>query len=116
MTPFGKTVAVELRSAMVPLETASIVDYGYLDATIRALLNNALFYVVPTPCIDAARARAGDRARALADTIRTVGVKPQGISLEVDVARSEAVEAFQDLIEAIADAEPTVTARCLGIA
>lgn len=116
MTPFGKSVATELRSALVPVETASIVDYYYLGRTIRALLHNALFYVVSTPSIEAARTRALDEARALAATIHEVGVRTQGISLAVDQARSEAVVAMEHLVDAVADAQPTMTARCLGIA
>ena len=116
MTPFGKTIATELRSAVVPLETVSIVDYRYLDATVRALLKNALFYVVPTPAIDAARRRALEQAHVLAEAIHAVGVQTQGISLDVDQARADAIVAMQDLADAVADAEPTVTARCLGIA
>ena len=116
MTPFGKTVATELRSAVVPLETVSIVDYRYLDATIRALLKNALFYVVPAPALAAARDRATERARALAEAIHAVGVQTQGISLDVDRARADAIVAMQDLADAVADAEPTMAARCLGIA
>ena len=115
MTPFGHSVARELRAAIVPLETASIVDYPYLDSTIRALLNNALFPVVPTPAIDTARERARGQPRDLAEAIRGGGVKTQGISLDVDRARAEAVVAMQDLADAVADAEPTVAARCLGI-
>ena len=55
------------------------------------------------------------RPRALAETIHTVGVKPQGISLDVDQARAEAILAMQDLIDAVAVAEPTIAARSLGI-
>ena len=116
MTPFGKTVATELRSAIVPLETVSIVDYRYLSQACRALLKNALFWVVPDPAIEAARERTQERADALAHTIHEVGIKTQGISLEIDQARSEAIVAMQDLIDAVADAEPTVAARALGIA
>lgn len=116
MTPFGKSVATELRSALVPIETASIVDYYYLGRTSRALLHNALFYVVPTPAIEAAREHALAEGRALAAAIHEVGVQTQGISLVVDQARADAVVAFQDLIDAVADAQPTMTARALGIA
>ena len=116
MTPFGKTVATELRAAIVPLETVSIVDYRYLPQAARALLKNALFWIVPDPAIEAARDHAQAQAEALAETIHTVGVKTQGISLEIDQARAEAIVAMQDLIDAVADAEPTVAARALGIA
>ena len=116
MTPFGQTVARELRAAIVPLETVSIVDQAYLDAAVRALLKNALFYVVPTASIDAARNRAADRARILAEAIRADGVRTQGISLEVDQARDEAILAMQEVADAVADAEPTLAARSLGIA
>ena len=115
MTPFGKTVARELRTAIVPLESVSIVDYSYLDASMRALLKNALFYVMPDPAIDAARERALAGSRALAETIFADGVRTQGISLEVDQARAEAILAMQDLVDAVADAEPTIAARSLGI-
>ena len=115
MTPFGKSVATELRSALVPLETASIVDYRYVGSTSRALIRNALFYVVPTPAIERAREGAIDAADALATAIHATGVKPQGISLVVDQARANAVVAFEALIDIVADAEPTVVARCLGI-
>ncbi len=115
MTPFGKTIARELRTALVPIETVSIVDYQYLDASVRALLKNALFFVVPTPAITASRAVAGDKARALAEAIHEVGVKPQGISLDVDQARADAIVAMQELIDAVADAEPTVAGRSLGV-
>ena len=116
MTPFGHSVARELRAAIAPLETVSIVDYVHLDPAIRALLKNALFYVVPTPSIDAARDRAADRAQALALAIQADGVRTQGISLEIDQARDEAILAMHEVADAVADAEPTVTARCLGIA
>ena len=56
MTPYGATVARELRSALVPLETVSIVDHKYLPAAFRALLKNALFWVVPTAPVEGARA------------------------------------------------------------
>ena len=116
MTPFGSNVARELRSATVPIETASIVDYKYLGDAARALLKNALFYVVPTPAIVAARARALEQADRLAATIHDVGVHPQGISLDVDQARADALVAFEALIDAVADAEPTPAAVYLGIA
>ena len=90
MTPFGKSVATELRSALVPIETASIVDYRHLDEAARALLRNALFYVETTSAIEAARDRALQQAHALALAIHEVGVQPQGISLTVDQARAEA--------------------------
>lgn len=48
--------------------------------------------------------------------IAEVGVKPQGISLVVDRARAEAIVAMEELIDAVARAEPTTTARYLGIA
>ena len=115
MTPFGKSVAVELRSALIPIETASIVDYPHLHKTSRALMRNALFYVVPTPAIEAARDRALERADDLAEAIHRVGVHPQGISLAVDGARTAALDAYHDLIDAVADAEPTIVARSLGI-
>ena len=116
MTPFGTIVARELRSAIVPIETVSIVDHKYLANSMRALLKNALFYVVPTPAIDAARELALNQAIGLADTIRDVGVHPQGISLDVDRARDDALVAFQALIDAVSDAEPTAAAIYLGIA
>ena len=116
MTPLGKTVATELRAAIVPLETVSIIDHQYLSRAYRALLKNALFWTMPDPAIAAARDHAQAQADALADTIHAVGVKPQGISLEIDQARAEAIVAMQDLIDAVADAEPTVAARSLGIA
>ena len=90
MTPFGQSVARELRAAIAPLETVSIVDYVHLEAAIRALLKNALFYVVPTPSIEAARERASERARALAAAIQADGVRMQGISLEIGQARASA--------------------------
>ena len=115
MTPFGRTVATELRAALVPIETASIVDYQHLYKTTRALMHNALFYVVPTSAIGAARDLALDKADGLAEAIHKVGVHPQGISLEVDQARADAVVAYDALIDAVADAEPTVVGRSLGI-
>ena len=115
MTPYGATVARELRSALVPLETVSIVDYVYLSATMRALLKNALFWVVFKPEIEAAREHAIEAADTLAATIHEVGVQPQGISLEVDQARSDALVALEALIDAVADAEPTQSAKSLGI-
>ena len=115
MTPFGQIIGRELRTAILPLESVSLVDYAYLDATMRALLKNALFYVVPNPTIEVARARALDAAHALAETIFADGVRTQGISLAVDQARAEAILAMQDLVDAVADAEPTITARSLGI-
>ena len=116
MTSFGAVVARELRSAIVPIETVSIVDFKYLEDATRALLKNALFYVVPTPDIDAARAHALKQAACLADTIRDVGVHPQGISLDVDQARADALVAFEALIDAVSDAKPTPAAIYLGIA
>ena len=116
MTPFGAGIGRELLSALVPLETVTIANHPHLPATMRALLKNALFYVVPTPAIDAARDHALARAENLAAVIRDVGVHPQGISLLVDQARSEAIVALEALIDGVADAEPTVTARSLGIA
>lgn len=116
MTPFGTTVARELRSALIPIETASIVDYKYLPNTSRALANIALFYVVPTNTIDNARAVALAAARTLAETIHEVEVQPQGVSLVVDKARADAIVAWQALVDSVADAEPTAAARCLGIA
>ena len=116
MTPFGHSVARELRAAIVPLETASIADHTHLDSAIRALLKNALFYVVPTPSIEAARHHAAERARALADAIHVDGVRTQGISLAIDQARDEAILAMLEVADAVADAEPTVAARSLGIA
>lgn len=115
MTPFGASVARELRAALIPLETASIVNYKHLGGAMRALVRNALFYVVPVPGIDAARDHAIGSAEALATTIHDVGVQPQGISLEVDQARADAIVAFEALIDAVADAEPTQTAKSLGI-
>ena len=115
MTPFGKSVATELRTALVPIETASIVDYQHLHKTTRALMHNALFYVVPTPSIEAARDVALAKADALAEAIHTVGVHPQGISLEVDQARADAIVAYDALIDAVADAAPTQVAKSLGI-
>ena len=111
MTPFGQSVARELRTAILPLETVSVVDHTYLQATIRALLKNALFYVVATPAITAARERVVVQSDALVDAIQADGVRTQGISLAIDQARAEAVVAMQEL----ADAEPTTAARCLGI-
>ena len=115
MTPYGATVARELRSALVPLETVSIVDHKYLPAAFRALLKNALFWVVPTPAIETARVDSVTAADRLASTIETVGVHPQGISLEVDQARADATVALEALIDAVADAEPTQSAKSLGI-
>ena len=115
MTPFGASVARELKSALVPIETVSIADYRYLASSIRALLNNALFYVVPAPPIDAARAETQAKSEALAEAIHAVGVQPQGVSLTVDQARADAIVAMQGLIDAVADAEPTPAARALGI-
>ncbi len=115
MTLFGQSVARELRSALVPIDTASIVDFTYLPRTMRALLHNALFYVVTTPAIEAARDEALRGADALAQAIHDVGVQPQGISLAVDRARADAVVAMQALIDAVADAKPTIVARSLGI-
>ena len=115
MTPFGQTVARELRVALVPIETASIVDHAHLTRTMRALLHNALFYVVPKPAIDAAHVHAQAQADALAQAIHDVGVHPQGISLAVDQARADAIVAMQALIDAVADAEPTIVAKSLGI-
>lgn len=116
MTPYGVTVARELRSSLVPIQTVSIVDYKYLPAAFRALLKNALFWVVPTATIDTARANATTAADKLAETIEAVGVHPQGISLEVDQARADAMVALEALIDAVADAEPTQSAKSLGIA
>ena len=116
MTPYGTSVARELRAAIVPIETVSIIDHTYLRATTRALLKNALFWVVPTPQIEGARARALASAETLAETIGEVGVHPQGISLEVDHARTDALEAFAMLIDSVSDAEPTQSAKALGIA
>ncbi len=115
MTPFGKSVATELKSALVPIETASIIDYHYLPDAIRALLRNALFYSVPTPTIEAARERACEQAVVLADVIKEVGIHTQGISLQIDQARSEAMLALEDLIDVVADAQPTVAGRALGL-
>ena len=115
MTPYGFTVARELRSALVPLEIVSIVDYAYLPASMRALVKNALFWVVPTAEIQAARDHAVEAAEMLATTIRDIGVQPQGISLEVDRARADALVAMEALIDAVADAEPTQSAKSLGI-
>ncbi len=115
MTPFGKSVATELQSALVPIETASIVDYRYLRDAMRALLHNALFYVVPTAATEAGRARVMAQTIALADAIAEVGVQTQGISLELDQARTEATLAMQDLIDVVADAEPTPAGRALGL-
>ena len=115
MTPFGQMVGRELRAAILPLESVSIVDHPYLDAAMRALLKNALFWVVPDPAIDAARERALAEARKLAETIHADGVRTQGISLKVDQARAEAILAMQALVDAVADAEPTIAARSLGI-
>lgn len=115
MTPFGKSVAMELRGALVPIETVSIVDHRYLVSTCRALLNNALFYVVPDPEIVAARDAALASAVALADAIETVGVRTQGISLAVDQARRDALVAFEALIDSVADVEPTAGGRSLGV-
>ena len=115
MTPFGKSVATELKSALVPIETASIIDYQYLPDAIRALLRNALFYAISTPAIEDARTRANEQAVALADVIKEVGVHTQGISLEIDQARTEAMLALEDLIDIVADAEPTVAGRALGL-
>jgi hypothetical protein len=115
MTPFGKIVATELRGAVLPLESVSIVDHQHLLSTIRALLKNALFYVVPDPAIDAAREHAIAQAAALVAAIQADGVRTQGISLDVDQARAEAILAMQALIDRVADAEPTITARSLGI-
>lgn len=116
MTPFGASVGRELRAALVSIETVTIVNHRHLGATVRALLKNALFYVVPAPAIDAARDHALAEAGHLADVIRDVGVHPQGISLAVDQARADATCALEALIDAAADAEPTATARSLGIA
>ena len=115
MTHFGSLVAHELRSALVAIETVSIVDHVYLAKASRALVKNALFYVVPTAKIETKRECALRQAERLAETIREVGVHPQGISLEVDQARADAMVAFEALIDAVADAEPTVAARYLGI-
>ena len=115
MTLFGHSVARELRAALVPVETASIVDYTHLSRTMRALLHNALFYVVPEPAIDAARDAALHEIEALAQAIHDVGVQPQGISLAVDQARADAIVSMQALIDAVAEAEPTIVARSLGI-
>lgn len=115
MTPYGTTIARELRSALVPIEIVSIVDYNYLSGSMKALVNNALFYVIPNPAIDAARDHAITQAERLAETIHEVGVQPQGISLDVDRARAEAMVAFQALIDVVADAEPTQAAISLGI-
>lgn len=115
MTPFGKSVASELRSTIEPLETASIVDCAHLGTTSRALLRNALFYVVPTPAIELAREQAQAAAERLAATIGSEAGRPRGISLAVDGARADAIVAVQTLIDAVADAEPTQAAKTLGI-
>lgn len=115
MTRYGESVARELRSAVAPLETASILDYRELPATIRALVKNALFWVVPTPPIEAARERAIQASETLSETIGSVGVHPQGISLAVDGARADAIVALDALIDAVADAEPTQSGKSLGI-
>ena len=104
MTPFGTSVARELRTALVPIETASIVGYRFLAGTSRALVKNALFYVVATPAIDVARDQALRKADTLAQVIHDVGVRRQGISLSVDQARSKALVAFEALIDVVAAA------------
>ena len=115
MTPFGISVATELRGALVPIELASIVTHRYLVGTTRALLRNALFYVVPTPAIEVAREGAFAKAVDLAEAIELVGVHTQGISLAVDQARGDALVAMEALIDAVADAEPTIVGRSLGM-
>ena len=115
MTPFGETIARELRSALVPIETASIVDYKFLASSMRALTKNALFYVVPAPAVTSARQAAMAQIEHLAAVIRDTGVQPQGISRDVDRARADALVAFEALIDAVADAEPTTVGRSLGI-
>ena len=115
MTLFGQSVARELRSALVPIDTASIVDFSHLSRTMRALLHNALFYVVPTPALEAARDEALRGADALAQAIHDVGVQPQGISLAVDQARADAVVALEGLFDAVGVAKPSIVARSLGI-
>ena len=82
---------------------------------MRALTKNALFYVVPTPGIAAAREAALTQVDRLVDVIRETGVQPQGVSLDVDRARADALVAFDTLVDAVADAEPTVVGRSLGI-
>ena len=74
MTPYGATVARELRSALVPLETVSIVDHKYLPAAFRALLKNALFWVVPTAPVEGARADAVAAACCGASTCERFGI------------------------------------------
>ena len=115
MTPFGAGIARELRAALVPIETASIVDYKFLASSMRALTKNALFYVVPTPGIEAAREAAMGQAVRLAEAIHGAGVQPHGISLDVDRARADALVAFDALIDAVADAAPTTVGRSLGL-
>ena len=115
MTPFGESIARELRSALVPIETASIVDYKFLANAMRALMKNALFYVVPTPAVAEAREAASAQVARLAEVIHDTGVQPHGISLDVDRARADALVAFEALIDAVADAEPTTVGRSLGI-
>lgn len=114
MTPFGASVARELKSALVPVETVSIANHQHLLPTCRALLKNALFYVVPTAEIAAAHEHALAQAEQLAATIGEVGVQTQGISLPVDQARANALVALEALIDSVADAEPTPAGRVLG--
>ena len=115
MTPFGKSVATELRGMLVPIETVSIANHRRLVSTCRTLLYISLFYVTPRPEITAAREAAMASAATLADVIEKDGAQTKGISLAVDQARGDAMVAFEALIDSVANAEPTAVGRSLGM-
>lgn len=116
MTPFGKSVAWELRAAKGVIGTASIIDYRFLPKACEALVTNALFYVCKTDAIVAARAAVFDDAHALARVIEALGVHPDGTSPGVDAARTQALASFERLIATVEDAQVTPVGHILGVA
>ena len=116
MTPLGKAVTWELRSAMAIVGTASIIDYRHLARACEALVTNALFYACKTGPMEAARAEVFARAGSLALAIERLGVHPEGTSPEIDAARAAALLSFERLIEAVADARLTQAGYVLGVA
>lgn len=116
MTPLGKSVTWELRSAMATIETSTIIDVCFLPRTCEALVTNALFYVRATPAIEAARADVFATTAELADAITSLGVHPEGTSPAIDAARARAVAAFKALIDSVQDAQVTPAGCVLGVA
>ena len=116
MTPFGQSVALELRSAKAAVETASIIDGRHLPKTCEALVTNALFYVRRTAAMEAARAAVFARAGDLARAITALGVHPEGTSPAIDVARARAAAAFDVLVASVEDARVTPAGYVLGVA